>query len=132
MKNELIFKVKDKVFDIRHGWGIVFRIHSDVVEVEFKSEKKSIVIWYEFKQAGAFLSFTEYNLQGFSQERPETLPEKGQVVWVRDDEDDEWLISHFVEKQGRYYGTTDGDPFSGIVETGWKYLTTENPYKNEN
>lgn len=134
MKN--VFKEGDKVFCILYGHGTVlsidpFDLYS--ISVLFESGNEEV-----YTNTGCYdintkvtLSFTEYTLQGFSQERPENLPEKGQVVWVRDDEDDEWLISHFVEQNGNFYGTTDANPFVGIIETNWRYLTTKNPYENE-
>lgn len=138
MENKEIFKLGDKVFCALIGHGIVNRVSGTAndlypIEVKYSNGVECYTVDGRYcKAAFPTLSFSEYTLDGFSQKRSEILPEKGQVVWVRDDEDDEWVISHFVEKQGRYYGTTDGDPFSGIVETEWEYLTTENPYKNEN
>lgn len=126
---ENIFKKNDRVFHISYGWGNVIRATDGILAIHFDSQKEPHLLfdsrWVDL------ISFTEYTLQDFTQERPETLPEKGQVVWVRDDEDDEWLISHFVEQNGNFYGTTDANPFVGIIETNWRYLTTKNPYENE-
>lgn len=126
---ENIFKLNDRVFHISYGWGSVIRSNDKLLAIHFDSQKEPHLLLDSHRVN--LISFTEYTLQGFSQERPETLPEKGQVVWVRDDEDDEWLISHFVEQNGNFYGTTDANPFVGIIETNWRYLTTKNPYENE-
>ena len=74
-----IFKVGDRVFDIRFGWGIVnFTYSMDwnkaqpeflVCEVEFDKNKNKKPYSYTKKLATQMLSFTEYTLQGFSQER---------------------------------------------------------------
>lgn len=75
------------------------------------------------------LSTTPYTvkLNGFTQ--PMELPEKGQVVWVRNSEEFSWAIRHFVE-----YDASKKQPFgcSALVDmitaSYWKFLTTENPY----
>jgi hypothetical protein len=77
-----VFKVWDKVFDVRYGWGNVKRV-DDVgdypypILVKFKKGDSSYTL--EGKAAIVdlipLLSFTEYTLQGFSQECPELLPE---------------------------------------------------------
>lgn len=72
-----IFKVGDRVFDIHHGWGIVIKIKPDgsntsfPIRVKFKDDTEC----YSYDGRPYFntskvLSFTEYTLQGFSQERP--------------------------------------------------------------
>lgn len=59
------------------------------------------------------------------------LPEIGQVVWVRDRDIDDWQVSHFIEKiSDNYYLTSDSN--NDNSRTDWIYLTTKNPYKNEN
>ena len=75
---ETLFKKDDKVFDIRYGWGrvkYIYRIDWEkagpeilVCEVEFDKKKAPYI--YTKKLASRVLSFTEYTLQGFSQERP--------------------------------------------------------------
>lgn len=72
-----IFKVGDKVFDIRYGWGIVEYLYTIdwekagpeflVCKVDFNNEEEPYI--YTKKSATQMLSFTEYTLQGFSQER---------------------------------------------------------------
>jgi hypothetical protein len=43
------------------------------------------------------LSFTEYTLQGFSQEKPIILPEVGELCLMRDDYDEGWRAVCFKE-----------------------------------
>ena len=77
---ETIFKIGDRVFDIKHGWGTValrlnesedphYRLRVDFVyhRESYTDEGKSNI-----SDAYRSLSFTEYDLinGGFSQERP--------------------------------------------------------------
>ncbi len=79
-----VFKYKDKVFDFYHGWGFVkhFTIETiddiETVHVFVKFQNKIVkynangsIIDLAFKKPllNPTLSFTEYTLQGFSQER---------------------------------------------------------------
>jgi hypothetical protein len=125
MKN--IFKENDRVFHISYGWGDVISEGDVTAGVKFDNDEKPILIF----EVG-LLSFTEYKLDGISQERSEKLPERGQVVWVRDEEDDHWTVGHFVKKDGLYYEVSEGSPHIEYYFTTWKYLTTKNPYLNEN
>ena len=73
------FKIGDRVFDIRYGWGKV-TICADTIlypiGVQFDEDDSQEVILYTEDGKGhlcdkqPLLSFTEYTLQGFSQERP--------------------------------------------------------------
>jgi hypothetical protein len=123
---ENIFKENDRVFHISHGWGNVISPSDRSVGVKFDNEEKLFYIL-----GLNLLSFTEYSLWNYSQERPQIIPEVGQVVWVRDEDDDEWVVTHFVQMDGAYYCTYDGNPFLKVYNT-WRYLTTKNPYLNEN
>lgn len=76
-----IFRIGDKVFDIRHGWGTIVKYNATQnypIEVEFDKDDLEELIYYtkygkdyKLNDAG-LLSFTEYDLVngGFSQERP--------------------------------------------------------------
>jgi hypothetical protein len=130
-----IFKVGDKVFDIRYGWGIVefIDVKSNFypINVSFGVLNEDCYTWDGRSYQGLLkvLSFTEYTLEGFSQERPEELPKKGQIVWVKDDLEDEWRVTHFISKIGGFIrGCTF---FSDEDASIWNYMTTENPYKDE-
>jgi hypothetical protein len=55
---------------------------------------------------------------------------KGDVVWVRDRENEPWTIMHYVEKQDHCFLVTEDNPFDDEVYTiCYKFLTTVNPYK---
>jgi len=135
---ETIFRKGDRVFHIHYGWGTVKLIDSDMPEfpvgICFDLEERC---WFthdgrELNWEKPTLSFTEYTLEGFSQERPEPLPKKGQIVWVRDWEGQSWFIAHYVQKSKDGYYVTHRDPLSiHLNGSTYRYLTTKNPYANE-
>ena len=122
------FKKGDRVFHIQYGWGI---IEGDKFNIYVKFDNKNLAIMYISENN--ILSFTEYTLQGFSQERPEELPKKGQIVWVRDDEKHFWIVSHFIKKSNNIYIAANNNPFTynPTEYDEWKFMTTTNPYTNE-
>jgi hypothetical protein len=133
-----IFKKGDRVFDIEYGWGNVVEIQEwdrYAVKVIFDEKCQHTYLFDgKYPSEGGYprkvLSFTEYKLEGFSQERPKELPQKGDIVWVKDDEDGAWLISHFIKKENGLYYCSDAasdDDYS----MPFAYLTTKNPYSNE-
>jgi len=96
-----MFKVGDKVYHLQHGWG-------EVTTIDTKQSYPIIVCldnfeMYSFTIEGCVnsfdktptLSFTEYTLQGFSQERPIELPEIGELCLVRDNDEDLWVLKCF-------------------------------------
>jgi len=96
-----VFKVGDKVFHIEYGWGTVrfqesinFPLLVEFNEDEVMSFNLDGRETTESKQP--LLSFTEYTLQGFTQERPVELPEVGELCVVRDEEGDEWELCYFI------------------------------------
>jgi hypothetical protein len=132
---ETIFKKGDKVFcHYFGGWGVVEDIY--LKNIVFPIRCSFPLGNGSFTQDGRFysdgppmLSFTEYTLEGFSQERPEELPKKGQIVWAREAHKSYWQIGHFFGKEGNMYllssGRPDGWSFGGVE------LRTTNPYANE-
>jgi hypothetical protein len=122
---QLVFKEGDRVYFHVYGWGKIFDIDVNV-GVKFESLDSYIYFNQGFLKA---LSFTEYTLEGFSQERPEELPELGDVVWVRDKDSDEWEVSHFYKKDHLGYHVSN-DMISYHVAI-WSQLRKTNPYKNE-
>jgi len=132
MKNKSVFKVGDKVFDLRNGWGVINKIYEDFVfpiKVNFDDTFDCYTYDGKFDNSNLqFLSFTEYNLEGFSQERPEELPKKGQIVWVRDSEFQSWMIAHFMDRINDFYQVTSN--WNKKESSYWKFITTENPYKD--
>lgn len=135
---ETIFKEGDRVFHYHYGWGTIKSISYDdraiyPVPVNFDTSDST---WFtcdgrELDCEKPSLSFTEYTLEGFSQERPEELPKKGDVVWVRDNNDEAWQVSIFFKKEGMFYLCTRYDPEIESYVQCWDQLTTKNPYKNE-
>lgn len=106
MKKE-IFKVGDRVYHIEYGWGVVTEINTSYrygIEVEFDHPSLNCAVSYtfdgkEFESSNtSLLSFTEYTLQGFSQERPIVLPEVGELCLVCDRgiHDTDYIIREFI------------------------------------
>ena len=58
------FKVGDKVYHIKYGWGIVTEKKDDDILSRFEE----YTVWNN--SDNNLLSFTEYTLQGFCQEIP--------------------------------------------------------------
>jgi len=108
---ESVFKVGDRVFHIQYGWGeIIEEINCyDNLKIAFDKKVES---WDWFDKS--YISFTEYTLQGFTQERPIELPQAGELCLVRDDESIHWRVREFeFENAGMFYvkslcGSTDG------------------------
>ena len=100
MKTE-IFKVGDRVYHYKYGWGEVIKevFECDVL-VRYETENligdnfQSQVV--ERMLRFDLLSFTEYTLQGFTQERHIVLPEKGELCLVRDNESQDWQVRKFL------------------------------------
>jgi hypothetical protein len=129
-----IFKDGDKVFDVRYGWGEVTHLyHSTQYSIEVAFDKCKDYYTYEgynhLNTLVPLLSFTEYTLQGFSQERPELLPERGQIVWVRSDENSDWECQHFMSKDKEFYKTTKGNPWEEHKGLYYRLICTTNPYQ---
>ena len=108
-----IFKVEDKVFDFKYGWGFVYDARCPII-VRFSEYTVSYA-----KKDLKTLSFTEYTLQGFSQERPIELPEIGELCLVRDFNNDTWLVREFAEYR---YGLFICQAVHGLGEVEWRYM----------
>ena len=118
-----IFKVGDKVYHISYGWGIVKSIDIGSFPVIVSFEIKGYDSYnISFSKDGietsedktSLLSFTEYTLQGFSQERPIELPEVGEDVLVYDGYNSEWILRQFqryVKCSVYPFHVTDRDSF---------------------
>jgi len=103
-----IFKVGDRVYHIEYGWGEVVETYNGIsfpILVEFAND-----LVYSFTLDGReiteskqpMLSFTEYTLQGFSQERLVVLPEVGELCLVRNADDEEWKAIRFFKYCSNY------------------------------
>jgi hypothetical protein len=133
---EAIFREGDKVFCYYFGgWGEVFRKYDSdhthfPLRCSFPIGNASFTEDGRYHEKGPImLSFTEYTLEGFSQERPEELPKIGDIVWVREYGFVDWRVSHFFGKSGDKYLAS----IFGIKELAatWAEMTTKNPHVNE-
>ena len=100
-----IFKIGDKVYHIQFGWGIISEMLNEDILVGFVNGR---TIWAN--RDSNLLSFTEYTLQGFNQERPIELPEVGELCLVRDSDISVWQVGKF-----RGYDSTQVYPFKTDV-----------------
>ena len=111
-----IFKKGDRVFDYIKGWGEIVHTYSDnwekvddnytVCVVKFDSSKE--IIHFTKYLATKMLSFTEYTLQGFTQEKPVNYEEyvgKWGKFW-----DYDFKKSCIIGKLCRYH-SEDSKPF---------------------
>lgn len=111
-----VFKKGDRIFHIQFGWGVIIEeinCHGNL-KIAFD---KPVPQWDWFDVS--FISFTEYTLQGFSQERPIELPEVGELCLVRDYNDDTWLAREFAEYRHGLF-ICKAVHYQGEVE--WKYM----------
>lgn len=127
MEAKTIFKEKDVVYVIPFGWGIVIGAKKSSPEgyvgIELNSGRIIHVDTY-------LVSFTEYTLDGFSHERPEGLPNVGDIVWVRNEFPSEWKVGHFFKKLEELYYVSASPNTNGWSHRGTEIRTT-NPYANE-
>ena len=109
-----IFQKGDKVFDIQFGWGEVtkytgcrhFLVRFKNSEVNYHKDGA------RFPSPTPMLSFTEYTLDGFSQERPIDYNDyigKWGAFW--DDGDDYRLIDKFEEVNDGLFKADEGGWF---------------------
>jgi hypothetical protein len=119
-----IFKEGDRVYFHVYGWGKIFDID---VNVGVKFENLESYKYFNIELLKA-LSFTEYKLEGFSQERPEELPKIGDVVWGKGFHTTDWSIGHYLGKQHASYkiSSTPNALSYWLAFT----ITTKNPYEN--
>ncbi len=96
-----MFKVGDKVYHIKYGWGIIQEIAGLQALFRYTCDNligDQIVDAYDDKVlCFDLLSFTEYTLQGFTQKRPIILPEVGELCLVRNGDDEGWIAVVFKE-----------------------------------
>lgn len=113
-----IFKVGDKVYHWKYGWGIIEKFLTSINEnfpilVKFNSGRESFAIdgKYNLGDPLPSLSFTEYDLVkgGFSQERPKLeLPKTDTVVYLgtmfsENSQDPSWRTGFFCNlKAGKF------------------------------
>ena len=127
--NKQVFKEGDRVYLYPLGWGDIEYKSDYDYSIYFKSIEDKRYIGGDVR---SLLSFTEYRLDGFSQERPEELPNRGQIVWARDSDNSEWRVGHFIKKENGLYLITAWDPFDDedLRSPSYPIITTKNPYEN--
>lgn len=121
---ETVFKEGDKVYCFVNGHGIIKEIKCKAdypVYVEFTNDDSDQYTYDGrlYMDSLPTLSFTEYTLQGFSQERQIELPEVGELCLVRDYNDDTWLAREFAEYR---HGLFICQAVHGQGEVEWKYM----------
>jgi hypothetical protein len=116
---ETNFKVGDRVYDIVWGWGVVTSdLGINNIEIKFDSN-----IYQSFRKDGRYadgsptLSFTEYTLQGFSQDRMLKLPNYGELCLVRDSYNENWKCVKF-----KLYNNKSSYPFTDLDNDDWKQM----------
>lgn len=115
-----VFKKGDRVFHIEYGWGEVIKDDYDfsfpiIVKFEHTEQASFLATGKELPDSlQPLLSFTEYTLEGFSQERPIEPPAYGECVFYSFD-DETWQIASIekysddevILRRGTKYGTTE-------------------------
>jgi hypothetical protein len=109
-----IFKVGDRVYHNDYGWGEIDHIEDNIndkhpIQVTFEEDTKYFTIdgRYNDYSKNKSLSFTEYTLQGFSQERPIELPNVGELCLVRNTLFEDWELKCFLMyENGVFYTKT--------------------------
>ncbi len=123
-ERKLIFKNGDRVFHFASGWG-------RVIECDAESYFSPYYINWDCGNKGYcsedYLSFTEYRIEGISQERTEDLPDRGDIVWIKNTDDTNWFIGHFWQKENEYYCVSPNNQGDNL--SCWDEMTIENPYK---
>jgi hypothetical protein len=117
-----IFKEGDRVFHVEYGWGVV-RFEESInfpILVEF-SEDEVMSFTLDGKETTeskqSLLSFTEYTLWGFSQERPIMLPEVGELCLVRDENHEYWIAKRFIS-----YNPEKASPYRTEYDIDYKLM----------
>lgn len=134
---ETIFKKGDKVFCYMFGgWGEVIEEYDNAKAIHCSFSDGNVYLtkdgrYLHLKGMPSILSFTEYTLEGFSQERPEELPKKGDIVWIRREFPSEWAIGYFLKKENDKYWVSSNPNTSYVSNYGIE-ITTINPFKDEN
>lgn len=133
----LNFEIGDKVFCIHHGWGVISQLNGwsefpIYVKFDNGDEETYDIRGSLIPSHIPTLSFKEYTFKGFSQEKPEELPKPGDIVWVRDREYDNWMITYFrkySKDKELKYGTNPRNSGDSNDVYFYKFITTKNPYE---
>ena len=118
-----VFKVGDKVYCCIYGHGVVKSVdytESYPLFVDFGYDTNNYTFDGKLDDCcKPTLSFTEYTLQGFSQERPIVLPEVGELCLVRDYNYEDWNLRMFLNYEKGFFYTQGTDK---VFSRGWKQM----------
>ena len=120
-----IFKEGDRVYVHSLGWGTITEIGFYIV-IKFDSIDDTRYIGGGLVH---LISFTEYTLEGFSQDRPEELPNRGDVVWIKEMGTKMYVPIIFMEAINDDYVLSFN--FINIKVINKDFVLTKNPYTNE-
>jgi hypothetical protein len=132
---ETIFKEGDRVYCLIYGWGNVGNVNTKrrAFPVDVVFDKGYTTSYTEDGRLGndsdKTLSFTEYTLEGFSQERPEELPKRGDIVWIKEMDTKMYVPIIFMEAIDDNYVLSFN--FMNIKIVNKDFVETKNPYANE-
>lgn len=130
-----MFKVGDKVFEITFGWGTIISIDYNNFNsfcVRFSNRSKSI--FYDKWHAKSRLSFTEYTLTGFSQNRKDIKPDikQGQLIYVRYPNSERYLRYWNIRYFSHWDKLTNGVHCFDIQARSYESTTLWNQYSITN
>lgn len=120
-----IFKEGDRVYVHSLGWGTITEIGFYIV-IKFDSIDDTRYIGGGLVH---LISFTEYTLDGYSQDRPEELPNRGDVVWIKEMGTKMYVPIIFMEAINDDYVLSFN--FINIKVINKDFVLTKNPYTNE-
>ena len=130
---DTVFQRGDRVYCIIFGWGTVVKLDNSKYPIGVEFDSKIINSYSSNGSASTIgkpiLSFTEYTLEGFTQERSEVLPNKGDIVWGKGNYTTDWSIGHYLGKENVSHKISS-TPNAASYWLANK-ITTKNPYTNE-
>lgn len=128
------FQKGDNVFDHAYGWGIISRVNIDTSDLTVNFHYGDIYYnqdgsYVECDQTEPTLSFTNYTLEGFSQERPERPIEKNTLVYYMSMSKSRWQIGYYCDKkEGKHrVFANQYKSDSAISEIGVHEISLANP-----
>lgn len=108
-----VFKKGDRVFVYAYGWCEFRYYNHSKAGIKYKE--------YDYEVPLALISFTEYRLEGFTQERP-FEPEIGKFYWFWDEG---MLKNNFVVYA--HYSGKDEEGYNTLYASGYQFISDKNP-----
>ncbi|MEK6879842.1 MAG: hypothetical protein AABY22_09560 [Nanoarchaeota archaeon] len=133
-----IFKLNDRVFDFRYGWGTISCIFDNnltnyILKVTFDNVNYMTYTWdgRNTPHSPQYLSLTPYDLVsgGFSQRKSQPVIEKDTLIYVRE-LGEEWTMrffSHFDKEGNLFCYNNQNTSKSETMTSSWKTWSLENP-----